>query len=263
MKKLDQFENSGIKVLFSDIDDTITTKGKLEAKAYSAIWELAKNGVQVVPITGRPAGWCEMIARFWPVAGVVGENGALYFRYLNKSKKMVRYFSIDEASRLDNAKKLKAIKDEVLIKVPGSAIASDQFTRLFDLAVDFCEDVPPLQKSDIKKITDIFIRHGATVKVSSIHVNGWFGNYNKLSACKEFCRRELKWELADHLDEVAFIGDSPNDETMFGFFKHSFAVANIQRFAKDLRNQPAYVTPSSAGDGFSELAKKLLQSRSY
>ena len=226
------------------------------------MWELANSGIQMIPITGRPAGWCEMIARFWPVEGVVGENGALYFRYLSKRKKMVRYFAIDELTRLENAQKLKAIEGEILTQVPGSAIASDQFTRLFDLAVDFCEDVPPLPDSDIKKIVDIFTRHGATAKISSIHVNGWFGHYDKLSACKEFCRQELGWELAEHLDEVAFIGDSPNDEPLFGFFKNSFAVANIQGFTKDLKkNPPAYVTPSPGGDGFAELAQKLLQKK--
>ena len=259
MKNLDQFISPGIKVLFSDIDDTMTSEGKLEANAYSALWNLANSGIQVVPITGRPAGWCEMIARFWPVAGIVGENGALYFRYLDDSKKMKRYFAIDEATRLTNAKKLEVIRQEVLKEVPGSAIASDQFTRLFDLAVDFCEDVPPLGDGDIKKIAQVFIRHGAQAKISSIHVNGWFGDYDKLSACQEFCRQELGWELADHLDEVAFVGDSPNDEPMFGFFKNSFAVANIQRFAKDLKMPPAYVTPSPGGDGFAELAKKLLE----
>lgn len=259
MKKLDQFKSPGIKVLFSDIDDTMTTEGKLEANAYSALWELTNQSIQVVPITGRPAGWCEMIARFWPVAGIVGENGALYFRYLDAEKKMKRHFAIDESTRLKNSQKLELIKQEVLTQVPGCAIASDQFTRLFDLAVDFCEDVPALPDSEVKKIADIFARHGAQAKVSSIHVNGWFGNYDKLSACQEFCRQEFGWELADHMDEVAFVGDSPNDEPMFGYFKHSFAVANIQRFAKDLKSPPAYVTPSPGGDGFSELAKKLME----
>ncbi|MCB0385524.1 MAG: HAD family hydrolase, partial [Bdellovibrionales bacterium] len=166
-------------------------EGKLKAKAYTALWHLAEDNIRVVPITGRPAGWCEMIARFWPVDGIIGENGALYFRYLDDTKKMLRYFAVDEATRLKNSRRLEQIKGEILQEVPGAAIASDQFTRLFDLAVDFCEDVPPLAKKDIQKIVDVFTRHGAEAKVSSIHVNGWFGQYDKLTACKVYCQREF------------------------------------------------------------------------
>ncbi|MCB0364112.1 MAG: HAD family phosphatase [Bdellovibrionaceae bacterium] len=258
MKTLTEFINPGIKVLFSDIDDTMTTEGKLEAKAYSALWKLADNHIRVVPVTGRPAGWCEMIARFWPVDGIIGENGALYFRYLEQEKKMLRHFAVDESTRKENSKKLELIKQEVLQCVPGAAIASDQFTRLFDLAVDFCEDVPPLSERDIQQIVNVFTRHGAEAKVSSIHVNGWFGQYDKLTACKEYCRNEYGWELEENLHQVAFVGDSPNDEPMFGFFENAFAVANIHTFISQLKYPPKYVTPSPGGEGFAELVTRLL-----
>ena len=60
-------------VVLTDIDDTLTTDGRLSAAAYAALERLSLAGLAVVPITGRPAGWCDMIARFWPVAGVVGD----------------------------------------------------------------------------------------------------------------------------------------------------------------------------------------------
>ena len=63
-----------IRCVFTDIDDTITTEGRLPAAAYAALERLSDAGLVVVPITGRPAGWCDMVARFWPVAGVVGET---------------------------------------------------------------------------------------------------------------------------------------------------------------------------------------------
>src|SRR4051812_49397374 len=78
--------------VFTDIDDTITTDGHLPAAAYAALERLHAAGLAVVPITGRPAGWCDMIARFWPVNGVVGENGAFTFRYDRDAKKMHRSF---------------------------------------------------------------------------------------------------------------------------------------------------------------------------
>ncbi len=256
-KDLDQFKNSGIEYLFTDIDDTLTDQGQLHADAYQALWDLSQNGIAVVPVTGRPAGWCEMIARFWPVQGVVGENGAFYFRY--HQKKMHRYFIKEEAERLQNRKKLDQIANEILKQVPGSAVASDQFCRLMDLAIDFCEDVTPLPATDVQKIVKIFEAHGATAKISSIHVNGWFGSYDKLSMCQIFAEKELGFHLSEKQEHIAFSGDSPNDEPMFAYFKNSFAVANIKKFTSLLKNQPQFIAASEGGKGFVEIAAALLK----
>ena len=79
MKALSTFSADSRRELlgvFLDIDDTLTTDGRLTAEAYRALEALAAGGLLTVPITGRPAGWCDHIARMWPVNGVVGENGA-------------------------------------------------------------------------------------------------------------------------------------------------------------------------------------------
>ena len=47
-----------VKGVLTDIDDTLTTDGRLTAAAYSALARLHDAGYVVVPITGRPAGWC-------------------------------------------------------------------------------------------------------------------------------------------------------------------------------------------------------------
>lgn len=258
MKPLSQF-NSSIQYLFTDIDDTLTDHGQLGAGAYEALWRLHENNIQVIPVTGRPAGWCEMIARFWPVHGVVGENGGFYFRY--QDKKMKRNFVFDEKTREQNRIKLEMIRTEVLQKIPNCAIASDQFARLMDLAVDFAEDVGPLPDQDIDHIVAIFNHHGAQAKVSSIHVNGWFGSYDKLSMCKEYARIELGLELENDNHRFAFSGDSPNDEPMFSFFHHSFAVANIQRFLDRIQDKPAYIATLEGGHGFIQIADRIIQSR--
>ena len=178
MKNLTDF-NSKIEFVLTDIDDTLTTHGQIPPEAYLALWKLHDAGVKIIPITGRPAGWCEMIARFWPVEGVVGENGGFYFRYASinggKIKKMQRWFFADEKTISHNKLKLNNIEKEILSSVDGCALASDQFCRLMDLAIDFCEDVPALPLKNIQKIVQIFEKHGAQAKVSSIHVNGWFG----------------------------------------------------------------------------------------
>ncbi len=255
MRPLNQFSNSGIRFVFTDIDDTITDNGKLPDRSYKALWDLHEDGISVIPVTGRPAGWCEMIARFWPVAGVVGENGGLYFRY--KNKKMIRHYAISETEMSENKIKLEKIKTEILSKVAGSAVASDQFCRLLDLAIDFNEDVPKLSNDKVQQIVEIFKSHGAQAKVSSIHVNGWFGDYNKLSMCKEFAKKELGYDLDKIQKSIAFVGDSPNDEPMFEFFKNSFAVENIKNFVDQMKSKPAFVTSHSGSRGFVAITEKI------
>jgi HAD superfamily hydrolase (TIGR01484 family) len=243
--------------ILTDIDDTITDEGQLHADAYKALWDLHDHGFKIIPVTGRPAGWCEMIARFWPVDGVVGENGGFYFRYHNK--KMKRVFFATEKERALNRKKLIRIEKEILLKVPGSALASDQFCRLMDLAIDFCEDVKPLSKEKVSKIVEIFERHGAQAKVSSIHVNGWFGSYNKVTMLQKLLKNEFKLSKEEIKKQCLFSGDSPNDEPMFDFFPFSVGVANIQKFADDLKSPPKFVTKNPGGKGFVELAQYLIQ----
>ncbi len=256
MKNLNEFKNLGIKFVFTDIDDTLTDHGQLGPEAYAALWELKRRGLHIVPITGRPAGWCEMIARFWPVDGIVGENGGFYFRYINKEMK--RKFFFDDETQKKNRAKLDVLSKKILKEVPGCAIASDQFSRLMDLAVDFCEDVEPLPRDQVQKIVSLFEEAGALAKVSSIHVNGWFGNYDKLSMCRTFLMEEFKLDIDNVNDSCIFVGDSPNDEPMFGFFNNSFAVANIKNFVNDLKQKPKFIANLEGGHGFVEIAKRLL-----
>lgn len=259
MKKLNEWDASQIKYVFTDIDDTLTNDGKLISESYEAMWKLSANGVKVIPITGRPAGWCELIARMWPVDAVVGENGGFYFTY--KNSKMIRKFQIKEDQRLENQKKLKLIEKEVLSTVKGSALASDQFCRMMDLAIDFCEDVPALEKKHVDKIVEIFEKHGAQAKVSSIHVNGWFGDYDKLSMCKQYVKDYLNLDLAKDNKTFCFVGDSPNDEPMFGYFENSIGVKNVEAFSLELKLPPKYITSSEGGYGFSEVVEQILNSR--
>lgn len=193
----------------------------------------------------------------WPVAGVIGENGALMFRY--DGRKMHRHYVLPPEKMAAHRKKLTAIQEEVLKTIPKAAPASDQFTRIFDLAIDYTEDVSRLSKAEVAKIVEIFKDHGATAKVSSIHVNGWFGAYDKLSMCRWFCKNVLKINFNQDQAHIAFIGDSPNDEPMFAAFDNSFAVANIREFVKDLESKPNYVTEAKAADGFVEFAQHLIK----
>jgi len=245
--------------LLFDIDDTLTTEGKLTAEAYAALENLRRAGRIVVPVTGRPAGWCDHIARMWPVDAVVGENGAFYFRHAGG--KLVRSFQDDERTRAANRSRLEAIAKQILAQVPGCALASDQPYRETDLAIDYCEDVPPLPLETAQRIAGLMRAAGLTAKVSSIHVNGWFGGYDKLATSRRLFAEAFGTDEIALREDFAFAGDSPNDEPMFAWFEHSVGVANVARFASQLEHPPRYVTPGPAGCGFAQLAAHLLGTR--
>src|SRR6185295_12384418 len=190
-----------IRGVLTDIDETVSTHGRLTAEAYTAMERLHRAGKLVIPITGRPAGWCDHIARFWPVDAVVGENGALYMRYDPAAHKLVRRFLDDEPTRLRHRERLTHIADNILAAVPGSALASDQRYREADVAIDFCEDVPPLDRAAIDRIVTMMEAEGMTAKVSSIHVNGWFGTYDKLTTTKRLLQEVFGIDLDAHREQ--------------------------------------------------------------
>ena len=247
--------------IFFDIDDTFTTHGKIPGNAFQALWSLKESGLKVVPITGRPAGWCDHIARMWPVDGVVGENGALYFWYDEMRSKLRKRFIQPDDVRKENRRRLELIKKEILASIPGTAIATDQPYREADLAIDYCEDVPPLQREQVESVCAVFKKYGAKCKVSSVHVNGWFGDYDKMEMTRIFVQEQWRMELHENRGRFLFCGDSPNDEPMFQYFPHSAGVKNILRFADRMAYLPAFIADHEGGQGFAQIAQTILRLR--
>ena len=256
MRPLAQLNGSGVQAVLLDIDDTLTTEGRLTAQAYAGLEHLHDGGVRVVPVTGRPAGWCDHIARMWPVDAVVGENGAFYF--FHDGQRLQRRFHDATAARAEKRARLHAIAERILAAVPGCALASDQPYRETDLAIDYCEDVPALPLEAAQRIAQLMREAGLTAKVSSIHVNGWFGDYDKLGMTRRLFSERFALDLDAANRSVVFIGDSPNDAPMFEFFANSVGVANVRRFESVLAARPKYVTLAPSGAGFTELARHLI-----
>jgi HAD superfamily hydrolase (TIGR01484 family) len=247
-----------IRGVLTDIDDTLSTHGRLSAIAYAAMERLRGAGRLVIPITGRPAGWCDHIARMWPVDAVVGENGALYMRHDHRARRLVRRFADDEPTRRANRVRIVAIGERIVAAVPGCALASDQRYRESDLAIDYCEDVAPLARDAVDRIVALMRAEGMTAKVSSIHVNGWFGDYDKLSMTRNLLAEAFGIGLDAERERFVFVGDSPNDAPMFAYFPNAVGVANVREFTDRIAALPAYVTRAEAGAGFAELAGFLL-----
>jgi HAD superfamily hydrolase (TIGR01484 family) len=259
MKPLATLDPRPVRAVLLDIDDTLTTAGKLTADAYRALEQLKRAGKLVVPVTGRPAGWCDHIARMWPVDAVVGENGAFYFCLAGG--RLEKRYRDAAGERAKQRERLAAIGQRIIAAVPGCALASDQPYRETDLAIDYCEDVPPLPLAAAERIAALMRDAGLSAKISSIHVNGWFGDYDKLAMTRLLFAERFGWDLDERNREVVFAGDSPNDAPMFAFFDNSVGVANLRRFDALTFERPKYIAGDASGAGFAELARHLLGAR--
>lgn len=251
---------AALRWVLTDIDDTLTEHGRLPSAALAAMERLDAAGLRVIPVTGRPAGWCDAIARQWPVAAVVGENGALWYAEDREARRMLRWHVADDAARAASHARLMALAETAMAAVPGARIAADQPFRLFDVAVDFAEDAGPLGPDAAARIAAVFRDGGATAKVSSIHINAWFGAWDKLSGIEALFARRFA-PFAACRDRVAFLGDSPNDSPLFAAVPLSVGVANAAPFLGAMDAAPAYLTRAPGGRGFAEFADALLRAK--
>ena len=254
---------NGIEAVFTDIDGTLTdAEGRLSSAVFAAMEQARAAGLAVVPVTGRPAGWCDLIARTWPVNGVIGENGGLYFRAGAHGQGMERLWAQDDATRSDTRARLKELGDRILACHPGAALASDQAYREFDLAIDFCEDVTPLPDAEIDAICQQLSTAGCTVKVSNIHINAWFGHFDKATMCLRVGLDRFDWALdGGDNHKVAFFGDSPNDSPLFSLFRNGIGVANVRKMAARMPALPKWCTRAEGGAGFIEGIEAILKAR--
>lgn len=242
-----------------DVDDTFSTHGKITAEAYDALWRAHEAGFVLVPVTGRPAGWCDHFARFWPVHAVVGENGAFSFFMQDGVRKRLNtpmQFTQEEAQA-----KLAALRAQILERFPHARWSSDQAYREYDLAIDVYEDVEPWPDEDVEALIQLCEDADAEVKLSSVHVNVWFGDYNKYNGFCHWLDNGAPGAPAHAPKDPArwlYMGDSPNDDPMFERFDASVGVANVLPFRERMACGPTWVTQGEGGAGFAQVVQKLL-----
>ena len=248
-----------IRGVFTDVDDTLTTAGHLSAEAYVALQALMDKGLRVVPVTGGPAGWCDHMARAWGVDAVVGESGAFYFHRRADTGDLTRRFWYDEEQRRSRRQMLKAAREALLTELPGVRLSSDHGYRELDLAIDLVNargtPLPEMMHDDIMAILN---RRGMNTKKSSIHINAFFGDHDKLAMTRVAVKELWNEDLDATRDQWLFIGDSANDASMFEFFPVSVGVANVHHVLDELPVPPAYVTQHDGGAGFAEMVRVLL-----
>ena len=255
--------------VFTDIDDTLTTHGAITSDALQALADLKAAGLHVIPITGRPVGWSEKFAQSWPVDAIVVENGAVALKVaLKKDKKsmqpthslnnlILKLYQQDTQTRSNNQTRMQEIAKLVTSQIAGVEVSRDGAGRETDLAFDYNE-FAKLSPETVQQVVALLQSHGMETSVSSIHIHGCFGHFNKWTGAQWIVRELFKRDLTSELDKWVFVGDSGNDQAMFQHFTHSVGVANIRRFEAQLAHLPRYITPSEHGAGFAEVAKMLL-----
>ncbi|MGB7421527.1 MAG: HAD-IIB family hydrolase [Comamonas sp.] len=242
--------------IFTDIDDTLTTEGTITPDALTALADLAHAGLHLIPITGRPVGWSEPFANTWPVDAIVAENGACALVPGNGGT-LQKIYQQSLAERSANFAAMQHVLARIEREVPGAHRAHDSAGRECDIAIDHGE-FTHLPQEAIDQCVAVMREAGMNATVSSIHINGWFGEHNKLQGARWIVRELFGRDLDAELDHWIYVGDSTNDELMFEHFPHSVGVANIARFLPQLRHPPRYVTQGERGAGFAELARKIL-----
>ena len=246
--------------VFTDIDDTLTTDGVITPDALHALAQLKAAGLHVIPITGRPVGWSEPFAQAWPVDALVAENGAVALVRQNESEGVKKLYQQNRATRAANFTRMQQVAQRVLHELPNARLAQDSAGRETDIAIDHSE-FTHLAPEHIAGAVRIMLSEGMNATVSSIHINGWFGDHNKRHGARWAVRELYGRELDAEMDRWAFVGDSTNDVLMFEAFAQSIGVANIKRFEAQLLHRPRYVTEGERGAGFAEVADALLEVR--
>ena len=258
LRPLDNFDAGGITGLFTDIDDTLTRDGRLPAAVYVMLERLANAGIAIVPVTGRSAGWAHLILHHWPVEAVIAESGGIAL-YRDDRGHPAWLWHDDPARVADDRRRIAALADTILSAIPKLKLANDNAFRLVDFAIDHCETLDsPASTAEIARAITMAKAAGFEARASSVHINLWHGDFDKAPMTLRYLA-EIRGEAPEEsLRRWAFVGDAPNDESMFAAFPNAIAVANLLPMRDRLVTLPAFVTQASHGEGFIELATHLL-----
>jgi len=256
MQPLDRFprERRGkIRFVLTDVDDTLTEGPRLAAATFTAIERLDNAGIAVIPVTAAPAGWCDLICRMWPIAAVIGENGGLCLRRDRQSGATERQYWLPEAELEPSQAELTALGAEIIAAVPDAELAHDQRYRETTLAF-----INPPDAVRREAILRLLRQAGAQATVNSLWVLGWHGGFDKLAMTRRMLAELFATDVDSAAEAFIYVGDSLNDEPMFGFFPNSIGVATVRNYLDRLASPPKWVTRGGGGPGFVEVADLLL-----
>lgn len=252
---LGEADVSALSGVIFDLDGTVLTDGRLSPEAYAAIVALADAGLTLVVCTGRPAAWGEVVQRQWPVALTVTENGAVAFRRDGHAVDRIDRASVEERDR--RRARLLALVERVSAAFPDLVLADDNLGRLSDVTFDIGER-QKVTASEVLRIRDFVASIGGRTFESSIHLHVTLDTDDKASGTVFVLGRERGEDASAVLHRYAFIGDSNNDEACFSAFRLTFGVDNIRAHSGRLSKVPRFISRGRCGEGFAEIAERLL-----
>jgi HAD superfamily hydrolase (TIGR01484 family) len=243
--------------VFCDVDDTLTHDGALVPEAYAAVVALARAGLRVVPVTGRPAGYAQVLAAMWPVDAAVAENGAV--AYVRRAARELEAFYWDDAeARAVQRARLAALRDDLCARFAFARVADDQWLRVCDLAFDVGER-QKLDEAQILALKRAIEAAGARSVVSTVHAHAYLGDHDKARMLVRLGRALWQADLDADREAWLFVGDSPNDAAGFAHFPISAGPSNAAGW--NMTPGPAYVSAFPGGHGFADIARVVLSAR--
>jgi HAD superfamily hydrolase (TIGR01484 family) len=250
---------SRVEAVFTDVDGTLTSSNRLEARTVRALERLKESGVRLVLVTGRPVGWADCWIRTLPVDGAIAENGGVYLAWSERGR-LRKVYAEPKRQRIRNRSRLLRVVAAAMKRVPGARLATDSPYTEVNIAIDYNEEAR-LRMKEVRALSSFLSRHGITVARSSVHLNCWIGRFDKLSTVRRFLRTEWGSPLRGADRRFVYVGDSLNDAPLFGAFALAVGVANAMDVLAEIEHPPRYLTAGREGRGFEEVAAAVIAQR--
>lgn len=255
VERMDSREAKALTGVLFDLDDTFLDRGRLLPEAYQALFDLADAGLDLVLVTGRPAGWARLLARMWPVAAAVSENGAIL--HLMQDGRLREVDSVPTDERVRRQRRLRKIAARVKEQFPDLVETDDAAARISDVTFDIGEHTR-VKEGVVDDALEFAETLGALCFRSSVHLHLTFDRHDKATGSLQALGIRFGVESTLARLRYAYVGDSENDAACFAAFGTTIGVANLSGRPTVM---PRYVTRAERAAGFVEMARVLSEKR--
>lgn len=238
-----------LRLIATDMDGTLTQKGKFTASLLQAFAQLNAANIAVLIVTGRSAGWVSGLVSYLPIFGAIAENGGIFYPALGVAQALTTIPNLEE-----HRQKLAQAYQQLKLGFGEIQESSDNRFRL----TDWTFDNRNLSVSQLEQLDQ------------QCKAMGWGFTYSSVQCHIKPIAQDKAVGLMQVLtqyfpdtspQQVLTVGDSPNDASLFNpeLFELSVGVANVLDYVSELTYLPNYVTKAAEGEGFCELVRLVLQ----
>ena len=242
-----------IRLIATDMDGTLTCDRHFRPALLTWLEQLHKADIKVIIVTGRSAGWASAIAHYFPVQGVIAENGGVFCPSDRTVDTTAPQFLCAIGNEQAHRRALAQQFANLQTAYPQLQPAADNPYR----RTDWTFDVAGLSQAEIQDLGDRCRAAGWDFTYSTVQCHIKLPGQAKSAGLQQVLRNHFP---GIQPTEIVTIGDSPNDESLFNAerFPHTVGVANIQPYLAHLNHQPKYLTQASEAEGFGELVAAIL-----